>query len=93
MNYEQCQKPLKAPICLKVLVNVFSFWGFAIWDDNLFNLGTVTWVLMLSCQDFANNAASFSACPGTKSNGGDLGEAQRDAGNLVLPTSLTFPDS
>lgn len=33
---------------------------------------------MLSCQDFANNAASFSACPGTKSNGGDLGEAQRD---------------
>jgi hypothetical protein len=28
-------------------------------------------------QDFANNAASFSACPGTKSNGGDLGEVRQ----------------
>lgn len=48
--------------------------------------------LVQSPEDFANNAASFSACPGTKSNGGDLGEVERGQMHPAIEAALFDPE-
>lgn len=54
--------------------------------------GRCSFVLLrhfLSRQDFASIARSFSCCPGTRSEGGDLGEAEVRIASQTL--SLAWP--
>eukprot|EP00913_Durusdinium_trenchii_P016530 g15536.t1 len=48
--------------------------------------------LVQSPEDFSNNATAFSACPGTRSNGGDLGEVERGQMHPAIEAVLFDPE-